>query len=68
MLSATPPTLSDAVRWIAHLGGFLGRIHDGEPGVTTIWHGLPGCVVCTTSPIAGNSCTQPHLPLVTRDI
>jgi len=37
---ATPPTLRDAIRWIAHLGGFLGRKRDGEPGVTTIWRGL----------------------------
>lgn len=37
---ATPPTLRQAVRWIAQLGGFLGRKHDGEPGVQTIWLGL----------------------------
>ena len=36
----TPPTLHEAVRWIAHLGGFLGRRHDGEPGIKTIWRGL----------------------------
>jgi hypothetical protein len=35
-----PPTLAEAVRWIAQLGGFLGRRHDGEPGVQTIWRGL----------------------------
>lgn len=35
-----PPTLSQAVRWIAQLGGFLGRSHDGEPGVKTIWRGM----------------------------
>jgi hypothetical protein len=28
------------VRWIAQLGGFLGRKGDGEPGVKTIWQGL----------------------------
>ena len=37
---ATPPTLRQAVRWIAQLGGFLGRKWDGEPGVQTIWLGL----------------------------
>lgn len=37
---AAPPTLHDAVRWIAQLGGFLGRRHDGDPGVVTIWRGL----------------------------
>jgi hypothetical protein len=37
---AKPPTLHEAVRWIAQLGGFLGRKHDGEPGLKTIWRGL----------------------------
>ena len=37
---ATPPTLGAAVRAIAALGGFLGRRHDGEPGVLTLWRGL----------------------------
>ncbi len=36
----TPPSLRDAVRMIATLGGFLGRKRDGEPGVKTIWRGL----------------------------
>jgi hypothetical protein len=36
----TPPTLRDAVRGIAQLGGFLARRSDGEPGVKTIWLGL----------------------------
>ncbi len=36
---AKPPTLHQAVRWIAQLGGFLGRKSDGEPGVKTIWKG-----------------------------
>ncbi len=35
-----PPNLRTCVRWIAQLGGFLGRKHDGEPGVKTIWQGL----------------------------
>jgi len=33
------PTVRQAVRWIAQLGGFLGRKRDGEPGITTIWRG-----------------------------
>ena len=37
---AEPPTLRDAVRMIASLGGFLGRKSDGEPGTTTLWRGL----------------------------
>jgi hypothetical protein len=35
-----PPSLRDAIRMIAALGGFLGRKSDGEPGVKTIWRGL----------------------------
>ena len=34
------PTVRETVRWIAQLGGFLGRKYDGEPGVKTIWRGL----------------------------
>jgi hypothetical protein len=33
------PTVRQAVRWIAQLGGFLGRKADGEPGSTAIWRG-----------------------------
>ncbi len=32
-----PPSLPEAVRMIATLGGFLGRKGDGELGVKTIW-------------------------------
>lgn len=35
-----PPSLKEAVRMIAKLGGFLCRKSDGEPGVKTIWRGL----------------------------
>lgn len=35
----TVPTLHQAVRWIAQLGGFLGRKGDGEPGVKVLWRG-----------------------------
>lgn len=35
-----PPTLQEAARWIAQLGGFLGRKHDGNPGVTVMWRGF----------------------------
>ena len=34
-----PPHIRDVVRWIAGLGGFLGRKDDGEPGVMTLWRG-----------------------------
>jgi hypothetical protein len=39
-LPLTPPTLSEAVRRIAQLGGFIGRKGDGDPGVQTLWRGL----------------------------
>lgn len=35
-----PPTLQEAVHWIARLGGFLDRRGDQEPGVQTLWQGL----------------------------
>jgi hypothetical protein len=37
---AQPPTLRDAVRRVATLGGFLGRASDGEPGTQALWIGL----------------------------
>ena len=39
--SSQPPSLKQAVIWIAQLGGFLARKHDGFPGVKTLWRGLP---------------------------
>ncbi len=35
-----PPTLRQATRMVASLGGFLGRRGDGEPGTQTLWIGL----------------------------
>jgi hypothetical protein len=35
-----PPTVRQVVRWIAQLGGFLGRRRDGEPGPIVVWRGL----------------------------
>jgi hypothetical protein len=35
-----PPSLKQAIFWIAKLGGFLGRKNDGELGVKTLWRGL----------------------------
>ena len=34
------PPLSECMRWLARLGGFVGRKGDGEPGAKTIWRGL----------------------------
>ncbi len=33
------PTLGEAVRWLAQLGGHLGRKGDGPPGIRTLWRG-----------------------------
>lgn len=35
-----PPTLAQAIQWIALLGGFLGRNSDGPPGVKVLWRGI----------------------------
>lgn len=35
-----PPSLYQAVLWIARLGGFIARKNDGHPGVTTLWRGF----------------------------
>jgi hypothetical protein len=37
---AQPPSLRDAIRMVASLGGFLGRKADGEPGTQSLWLGL----------------------------
>jgi hypothetical protein len=38
--SAKPPSLRQAIRWIAQLGGFLARSGDAEPGLKTLWRGM----------------------------
>lgn len=35
-----PPGLQQCLRWLAQLGGFLGRQSDGDPGSRTLWRGL----------------------------
>ncbi len=35
-----PPSLRQATRMVATLGGFLGRKSDGEPGTKSLWLGL----------------------------
>ncbi|MCB9109070.1 MAG: IS4 family transposase [Anaerolineales bacterium] len=34
-----PPSIHQALSWIAQLGGFLGRKSDGSPGVKVLWRG-----------------------------
>jgi len=35
-----PPTVSEAVKMIAQIGGYLARKSDGPPGMKNIWRGL----------------------------
>lgn len=52
-----PPRLDEALKWIARLGGFLGRKGDGFPGPITLWRGLHRLHdLCSGSTIAN----QPH--------
>lgn len=44
---ATAPPLRQAIRWIAQLGGFIGRASDGEPGTQTLWKGFQELVPMT---------------------
>lgn len=44
---ATAPPLRQAVRWIAKLGGFIGRTNDGEPGTQTLWKGFQELIPLT---------------------
>jgi transposase-like protein/transposase Tn5 family protein len=43
------PSVGQAVRWIAQLGGFLGRRLDGEPGPIVVWRGLQQLRAITTA-------------------
>jgi hypothetical protein len=36
----SPPSLDQAVRWIAQLGGFVGRRRRDQPGAETVWRGF----------------------------
>jgi len=58
---ARPPTLAEALLWIARLGGFLARRGDGSPGVTVIWRGWQRLndiadtwLIFNPSPLVGN--------------
>jgi len=39
VLPKSLPSTHQVIRWIAQLGGFLGRKSDGEPGIVVIWRG-----------------------------
>ncbi len=38
-LPSTPPTLGEALIWIAKLGGYIGRTSDPPPGMISLWRG-----------------------------
>jgi len=38
--SDQPPSLGQALLWVARLGGFLARKNDGHPGPQVLWRGL----------------------------
>lgn len=64
---ATPPPLRQSVRWIAHLGGFLGRRGDGEPGSKTLWRGFQHVIAMTEM----YRIMKPHMPAapqVSKDV
>jgi hypothetical protein len=55
---AQPPSIQQAVTWIARLGGFLARRSDGSPGVQSLWLGLlrlhPMVELWNAQPLVGN--------------
>lgn len=38
-LPKQPPTLKEATKWIAQMGGYLARNSDGPPGLKAVWRG-----------------------------
>lgn len=58
---AIPPPLRQAVRWIARLGGFLGRPGDGEPGSKTLWRGFQHLIAMTEMYRIMKPHVAPHL-------
>jgi hypothetical protein len=43
------PTLGEAVRWIADLGGYTGKSSGGPPGATTLSRGLHDVMVAAAT-------------------
>ena len=59
---ATAPPLRQTVRWIARLGGFLGRSGDGEPGSKTLWRGFQRLIAMTEM----YRIMKPHMPAASQ--
>lgn len=68
-LPASPPSLREAMRMTAQLGGFLGRKGDGEPGTETLWRGLQRLddIAEMYLVMQGNSFAAPPGPPVSSD-
>jgi len=64
------PSLRDAQRTVARLGGFLGRKGDGDPGVKSIWIGLQRLddISGAWLTFGPGSPLQPHHPLATSPV
>src|SRR5688572_3992135 len=62
---AEPPSLGDAVKWMAQLGGFVGRRRSDRPGPEVLWRGFQHLrdltsMYCISKPreIRGGMCHQ----------
>ena len=60
-----PPSLREAIRLTASLGGFLGRKCDGEPGIKSLWLGLQYLDGMTVGWTAALSLHAPNLLIPT---
>jgi len=58
-----PPTLNEAIRMTATLGGFLGRKCDGQPGTKSLWIGLQRLDDITSMWKIMSSFRVPHPPI-----
>ena len=56
-----PPSLREAIRLVATLGGFLGRKGDGEPGTQSLWLGRQRLDDIVVMWRVMRSATQPHV-------
>lgn len=65
---ATAPPLRQAIRWIARLGGFLGRTGDGEPGTKTLWQGFQELIPMTEMYRIMKPHLNPNLPQPKKDV
>jgi hypothetical protein len=64
-----PPSLREATRMVANLGGFLGRKSDKDPGTQTIWLGLQRLddITWTYKTLRGMGWGPRGTPAVSRD-